>query len=121
MVPADKGTNRSTETFTGNFQRRIDMKIFPASLPAFLLACLIALPAWAADSVNINTASAEEIAATLSGIGLSKAQEIVRYREANGTFAHIDELVKVKGVGLKTVDRNRDKITLQVKPAKAAK
>jgi len=97
------------------------MKIFSARLPAFLLACLIALPAWAAESVDINTASAEEIAAALSGIGLNKAQEIVRYREANGAFAHIDELVKVKGVGMKTVDRNRDKITLQAKAAKATK
>jgi len=97
------------------------MRIVPASSLACLLTCLIALTAWAAESVNINTASAEEIAAALSGIGLNKAQEIVRYREANGAFAHIDELVKVKGVGMKTVDRNRDKITLQVKPAKAAK
>lgn len=93
------------------------MKIIYASL----LACLLAMPAWAADSVNINTASAEEIAATLSGVGLSKAEEIVRYREANGAFAHIDELVKVKGLGLKTVDRNRDKIVIQVEQAKARK
>ena len=85
---------------------------------ASLLACLLSFPVWAADSVNINTASAEEIAATLTGVGLSKAEEIVRYRETNGAFADIDELVNVKGVGLKTVDRNRDKITIEVKAAK---
>jgi len=88
---------------------------------ASLLACLLALPVWAADSVNINTASAEEIAATLNGVGLSKAEEIVRYREANGAFAHIDELVKVKGLGLKTIDRNRDKIVVQAEQPKAGK
>lgn len=78
-----------------------------------LLACLIALPLAAAEPVNINTASAEEIAEALNGVGLSKAQMIVEYREQNGPFAHIDELVNVKGIGLRTVDKNRDVILLQ--------
>ena len=68
---------------------------------------------WAAGPVNVNTASAEEISESLKGIGLSKAQLIVQYREANGTFSHADELVKIKGIGLKTIDRNRDMIILQ--------
>ena len=37
---------------------------------------------------------------------------IVAYREANGSFLHADELVNVKGIGLKTIDRNRDMILL---------
>lgn len=69
--------------------------------------------AWAAEPVNVNTASAEEISENLKGIGLSKARSIVDYREANGTFLHIDELVNVKGIGIKTVDRNRGMILLQ--------
>jgi competence protein ComEA len=77
------------------------------------LALLLALPLAAAEQVNINTASAEEIAATLNGVGLSKAEKIVEYREQNGPFAHIDELVNVKGIGLRTVDKNRDAILLQ--------
>lgn len=84
-----------------------------------LLACLLTLSVWAAGSVNINTASAEEIAEALNGVGLSKAEEIVRYREAHGAFAHIDELVNVKGVGMKTVDKNRDNILVQTEQAKA--
>ena len=84
---------------------------------ASLLASLLTLPAWAAGGININTASAEEIAEALNGVGLSKAEEIVRYREEHGAFAHIDELVNVKGVGLKTVDNNRDYILLQDQPA----
>lgn len=79
---------------------------------ASLLACMIALPAWAADQVNINTATAQEIADTLNGVGLSKAEKIVEYRDANGPFVHIDELVNVKGIGLRTVDKNRDAIDL---------
>lgn len=78
-----------------------------------LLACLISLPLAAAESVNINTASAEEIAEALSGVGMSKAQKIIEYREQNGPFAHIDELVNVKGIGLRTVDKNRAVILLQ--------
>jgi len=77
-----------------------------------LFFCLFALSAWAADTVNINQASAAEIADALQGIGMSKAEEIVRYRESNGAFQHVDELVNVKGVGLATVDKNRDRIIL---------
>ena len=84
------------------------MKYFIVSL----LACLLSLPVLAASSVNINTAPAEEIAAALKGVGLSKAEEIVRYRETNGAFVHIDELVSVKGIGMKTVDKNRENIQL---------
>ena len=79
---------------------------------ASLLALLIALPSWAADQVNINTATAEEIAEVLTGVGLSKAEKIVEYRNANGPFVHIDELVNVKGIGLRTVDKNREAIVL---------
>ena len=61
---------------------------------------------------HINTATAEEIAESLSGIGLSKAERIVEYREANGDFKHVDELVNVKGLGIRTVDKNRDLILL---------
>ncbi len=80
---------------------------------ASLLACMLTFSAWAAATVNINTASAEEIAGTMNGVGLAKAQEIVRYREANGNFAHVDELVNVKGIGIRTVDKNRDIIFVE--------
>lgn len=65
---------------------------------------------WAA--VNINTANAEEIAAELKGIGLSKATAIVEYRKANGPFKTIEQLTEVKGIGLKTVEQNRQDIQL---------
>ena len=81
-----------------------------------LLGCLMTAFAWAAEQVNINTASAQEIAETLNGVGLSKAEKIVEYRETNGPFRHIDELVNVKGIGLRTVDKNRDAISLGEMP-----
>ena len=79
---------------------------------AILAATLFGGAAWAAEPVNVNTATAEEISQNLKGIGLSKAQSIVAYREANGAFTHVDELVNVKGIGLKTVDQNRGMILL---------
>ncbi len=81
-----------------------------------LLASLLtfgALVAHAGEPVNINTADAEALAASLDGIGLSKAKAIVAYRDSQGPFKHPDELVKVKGIGLSTVDRNRDVIRFE--------
>ena len=64
-------------------------------------------------SVNINSADAQALAQGLKGVGLSRAQEIVRYRETFGPFASIDELVEVKGVGMSTIEKNRAVLTLE--------
>jgi competence protein ComEA len=77
-----------------------------------LAGITLASACWAGQPVNVNSASAEEIAAGLDGVGMSKAQAIVSYRQANGKFQHADELVNVKGIGLSTVDKNRDYIRL---------
>jgi competence protein ComEA len=84
-----------------------------------LVTLLLAAAAWAAEPVDINTASAEEISQNLKGVGLSKAQAIVAYREANGSFLHADELVNVKGIGVRTVDQNRGLIELSADKATA--
>ncbi|CAH0532929.1 hypothetical protein VST7929_00778 [Vibrio stylophorae] len=64
-----------------------------------------------AIQVNINTATAEELETLLTGIGETKAKRIVEYRQANGDFQSVDDLVKVKGIGVATVNKNRDKLT----------
>jgi len=64
-------------------------------------------------SVNINNADAQTLAAGLKGVGLSRAKEIVRYRETYGPFASIDELEEVKGVGPSTIEKNRALLTLE--------
>ncbi len=83
------------------------------SLLTLILTGLFCMACWAANSVNVNTASAEEIAEGLKGVGATKAEAIVQYRNANGNFMHIDELVNVKGIGIRTVDLNREVITLE--------
>lgn len=65
-----------------------------------------------AGSVNINTANAQQMQINLTGIGVSKAAAIVAYREQNGPFQSIDDLVNVKGISKKILDRNRSDIKL---------
>ncbi len=66
-----------------------------------------------AAPVNINIASAEEIAEALNGIGLSKAQAIVNYRETYGEFSRADEIVFVRGIGESTYEKNREDILVK--------
>lgn len=64
-------------------------------------------------SVDINSADAETLAVVLEGIGYSKAEAIVRYREQYGRFYSAEELTAVKGIGRSTVEKNRARIILQ--------
>ncbi len=94
------------------------MTMFKSIIAALFLSLAIAQSGLAADlSVDVNTASAEELADALHGVGVAKAQAIVEYRDENGEFEHIDELVNVRGIGLRTVDRNRERIELPEAPA----
>lgn len=64
------------------------------------------------STVNINQASAKEISKALTGIGKTKADAIVSYREQNGQFTAVEDLLKVKGIGKKTLEQNQDRIRL---------
>ena len=63
--------------------------------------------------LNINTASADEIASALKGVGEKKALAIVDFREHNGPFMSVDEVALVKGIGEKTIEKNRKVIKLK--------
>ena len=76
-----------------------------------LICSLLPVAVWAGP-VDINTADAATIAKELQGIGLSKAQDIVAYREKNGAFKSPEELRKIKGIGAKTLERNRVNIRM---------
>ncbi len=82
------------------------------SLITLMATGLFSIWAWALQPVNVNSASAEEIAEALKGVGATKAEAIVNYRNDNGQFKHVDELVNVKGIGIRTVDINREYILL---------
>ncbi len=63
-------------------------------------------------TVNLNTADAATLQKELAGIGATKAQAIVAYREEHGDFASVDELLEVKGIGPATLEKNRDKLSV---------
>ena len=66
-----------------------------------------------AAQVNINTADAETLSSELSGIGQSKAEAIIAYREKHGPYRKIEDLANVKGIGISTIDKNKSKLTLE--------
>jgi len=60
--------------------------------------------------ININEATVKELSG-LSGIGKSKAEAIIAFRIEHGNFENVDDLKKVKGIGKKTFESIKDKIT----------
>ena len=68
--------------------------------------------AFAAGEININTADKEMLMTGISGIGEKRAEAIVSYREANGPFNSVEELLNVRGVGKATLDKNRENLTV---------
>lgn len=62
--------------------------------------------------VNINTASAEELAEALVGVGEDRAKAIVEYRDTQGPFETLHELMEVKGIGNATLEKNASRMQL---------
>ncbi|MCK1967055.1 MULTISPECIES: ComEA family DNA-binding protein [Franconibacter] len=63
-------------------------------------------------TVNINTATVDELAKAMNGVGKKKAQAIVSYREEHGPFKALEELKQVPGMGDSLVERNLPNLTL---------
>ncbi len=85
------------------------------------LILLLALPSLAFAQVDINSADAKTLAKTLNGVGLVKAEAIVAYRTAHGPFKSAEDLVRVRGIGAKTLDANRDEIVIVADEHNAAR
>ncbi|TCV90515.1 ComEA family DNA-binding protein [Sulfurirhabdus autotrophica] len=73
------------------------------------LCCLFVSPVFAAP-VDINTSSRTHLE-SVPGIGPGKAKAIIAYRKEHGPFKNVDELDNVAGIGPKTIDKIRSKIT----------
>ncbi len=65
----------------------------------------------ATEKININTADAAQLQ-QLSGIGEKRAQDIINYREENGSFQSVEDLTNVSGIGQKTLENLRNSITI---------
>ncbi|MNP22347.1 ComE operon protein 1 [compost metagenome] len=92
-----------------------------ASLPLALHAAPVVPPAVSASleveagamKTNLNTADATALQKNLNGIGKAKAEAIVAYREANGPFQAVDELLEIKGIGNALMERNRERLAVE--------
>lgn len=71
-----------------------------------------AVAAAGASGVDLNTADAATLARELQGIGESRARAIVEHRRRHGPFRSVDELALVRGIGPKTVERNRARLRI---------
>lgn len=103
------------------------MKIYNIFLMIIALAFGTVLPVAAEESapetttqqetvqakVNINTASADELAKGLKGVGKKKAELIVEYREKYGAFGTVEELADVKGIGKGILQANANKLAVE--------
>jgi competence protein ComEA len=94
---------------------------FLGAVLIFTLAVLVLAPAAArgaspqpppsTEKVNINTAGVDELVA-LPGIGKAYAERIVEYRQKNGPFKRVEDILNVRGIGEKTFERIKDRLTL---------
>ncbi|MBW4934212.1 ComEA family DNA-binding protein [Marinobacter sp. F4206] len=63
-------------------------------------------------AININTADVATLA-ELTGVGQSKAEAIVAYRDANGPFTAPQDLANVKGIGERTIEKNAERLAVK--------
>lgn len=92
--------------------KKANMAVLTVVTVALMMSWVV--PAIAADlaKVNINTATVEELI-SLDGIGQSFAERIVAFREKNGAFQKPEDLILVKGIGQKILDKNLDRIVVK--------
>lgn len=86
--------------------------MFKKTLIAAFAALILSFgSAFAADKINLNTASAEQLQ-MLDGVGPATASAIIEYREANGNFDSVEELKSVKGIGDKKLHSLSEDVTV---------
>ena len=95
--------------------------LFVGAVLVFAVAVLALVPGTArgaappptapGERVNINTAGVDELVA-LPGIGKAYAERIVEYRQKNGPFKKVEDILNVRGIGEKTFERIKDRLTI---------
>ena len=83
------------------------------SILSVLFVCSLYATSSYAAPVNINQASADEIASALTGVGASKANAIVEYRNQYGQFKQAGEIVQVRGIGSSIYEQNKSDILVK--------
>ena len=85
-----------------------------AIITAIAVGVVLVMFSWAGDQekININTATVDQLI-QLKGVGNKYAARIIEYREKNGLFEKPEDIMKVKGIGPKTFETNKDIITIE--------
>lgn len=92
--------------------QKLNFRIFAIAVLFFFSVGLPALGADDIPKININTASADELI-SLKGVGEKKARTIIEFRENNGPFKQPEDIIKVPGIGPKTLEANKDCIVVE--------
>jgi competence protein ComEA len=79
-------------------------------IAVFVTSLLIIHSQVFAQAIDVNQATLEELVENLNGVGAHKAQAIIDYREQYGDFDSMEELLQVKGIGLSTLENNKDRL-----------
>jgi len=77
-----------------------------------LAVCLLIPTLLFAEAVNINTADKEALMTSIKGVGETRADAIIAYREQNGDFKSVEDLSEVRGVGPSIVEKNMDNLSV---------
>jgi competence protein ComEA len=77
-----------------------------------IIAIIFLFFSLAFGAININKANSAQLQ-TLNGIGPTKAEEILKYRKSHGTFKTVNELVNVKGIGPKTMEKLKSQVSVR--------
>ena len=117
-IAAAGGLSREADLSTVNLARRLrdgELVVIPAlpapgSTPTILTAGASEVAEDSRARININTATTKELEA-LPGVGEVTAARIVAYREQNGPFRSVDDLIHVQGISDRTIDEFRDLVT----------
>lgn len=87
------------------------MKLLKVFISLFIVMFMATGSAWSDETVNINTATVKQLQ-KVEGIGKKIAAKVVVYREEHGDFDSVDDLVKVKGFGKKTLEKARGQLSV---------
>lgn len=78
------------------------------------MVVVFSMPAWSGNEgkINLNTATVAELT-QLKGIGKKYAERIVEFRDKNGPFKKPEDILKIQGIGPKTLELNKDRISVE--------
>ena len=79
---------------------------------ALVVICGLPLNTFAADAININTATIAQLQ-NVKGVGAKTAEKIIAYREQHGEFKDVNELCKIRGIGDKSLKKMADQLCVE--------